>query len=64
MEDVVSYIQLNGLNEKLPSKNDFDLLFNILSKFVSKIKFIVDKKLFSEYVLHNSIGLRQFSFFS
>jgi flagellar protein FlaI len=35
-----------------------------LSKFVSKIKFIVDKKLFSEYVLHNSIGLRQFSFFS
>lgn len=64
LEDVVSYIQLNGLNEKLPSKNDFDLLFNILSKFVSKIKFIVDKKLFSEYVLHNAIGLRQFSFFS
>lgn len=64
LDDVVSYVQLNGLSEKLPSKNDFIFLFDALNNLVSKIKFIVDKHLFSEYVLYNSIGLRQFSFFS
>lgn len=63
LDDVVSYVQLNGLSEKLPSKNDFIFLFDALNNLVSKIKFIVDKHLFSEYVLYNSIGLRQFSFF-
>jgi flagellar protein FlaI len=64
LDEVVSYIQLNGLSEKLPSKKDFDFLLSTFQNLANQIKFIVDKKLFSAYVLFNSIGLKQLSFFS
>ena len=64
LDEVVSYIQLNSLSEKLPSKKDFEYLMDTFQNLAAQIKFIVDKKLFSAYVLYNSIGLKQLSFFS
>jgi len=64
LDEVVSYIQLNFISEKLPSKKDFDFLLTTLKNLAVQIKFIVNKELFSAYVLYNAIGLKQLSFFS
>lgn len=64
LDEVVSYIQLNSLSEKIPSKKDLEFLLSTFQKLLPQIKFIVDKKLFSEYVLFNSIGIKKLSFFS
>ncbi len=64
LDEVVSYIQLNSLSEKLLSKKDLEFLLSTFQKLLPQIKFIVDKKLFSEYVLFNSIGIKKLSFFS
>jgi len=63
-DEVVSTIQMNSFLEKLPSKKAFVSLLEFTIKFLSKVKFVSDKALFAEYVLHNSIGLKQLSFFS
>jgi len=63
-DEVVSFIQLNNLNEKLPSKENFSALAAALVKLVKDISFVKQKELFAEYVLHNSIGLKQLAFFS
>jgi len=63
-EDIVSVIEINGLNEKIPSKGVFSMLMDDLTKLLSQISFISDKELFAKTVLQNSIGLKQLSFFS
>ncbi|MDD3083629.1 MAG: ATPase, T2SS/T4P/T4SS family [Candidatus ainarchaeum sp.] len=63
-ENIVSVIELNGLLEKIPSKKIFISLLESLIRLISKVNFVSDKALFSEIVLHNSIGLKQLSFFS
>lgn len=63
-DEIVSYIQVNQLNEKLPSRQDFFVLSGALQKMLEKIRFVKNKKLFSDLVLYNSIGLKQLSFFS
>jgi flagellar protein FlaI len=63
-DEIVSVVQVDELMDKLPSKKVFVSLVESLVKLVSKIKFIQDKSLFSEYVMHNSIGLKQLAFFS
>jgi len=63
-DEIVSVVEINGLNEKIPPKSIFDSLLTTLSDTISDIKFISDKDLFAKTVLQNSIGLRQLSFFS
>ncbi len=63
-DKIISLVQINSLLEKLPSKKIFDQLLSYLLKLISDISFINDKLLFAETVLHNSIGLKQLSFFS
>jgi len=64
IDEVVSTIQVNDYLVKIPSKKAFVLLLESSIKFLSKIDFVKNKSLFAEYVLHNSIGLKQLSFFS
>lgn len=64
VDNVVSIVQLNELNEKLPTRQLFSSLLEAMIALVSKVKFVSDKILFSEYVLHNAVGLKQLSFFS
>ncbi|MFA5125593.1 MAG: ATPase, T2SS/T4P/T4SS family [archaeon] len=64
VDSIVSVVQVNSLVEKLPSKQLFVSLLESMVKLVSKVKFVSNKILFSEYVLYNSIGLKQLSFFS
>ncbi len=63
-DKVISYVQINSLNEKLPSKKDFDYLAEVLLDLLSSVSFVKDKFLFARFVLHNSIGFKQFSFFA
>jgi len=63
-EHVVSIVELNSLLERIPSNKLFVQLFEALFRLVASINFISDKKLFTEYVLQNSIGLRTFFFFA
>ena len=63
-DEIVSYIQVNQFNEKLPSKKDFAILSGAMEVILIKVKFVKDKKFFAEYVLYHSIGLKQLSFFS
>ncbi len=64
IDDVVSTIQMNGYLDRLPSKKSFVELLEFTIKFLSKLKFVSNKSLLAEYVLHNSIGLKQLAFFS
>ncbi|MFA6064772.1 MAG: ATPase, T2SS/T4P/T4SS family [archaeon] len=64
VDEVVSTIQMNGYLDRLPSKKSFVELLEATIKFLSKLKFVLDKSLLAEYVLHNSIGLKQLAFFS
>jgi len=64
VDNIVSVVQVNELLEKLPSRQLFVSLLESMVKLVSKVKFVSDKILFAEYVLYNSIGLKQLSFFS
>lgn len=64
VDTVVSVVHLNGLVEHLPPKKIFVSLLESLAILVAKVKFIRDKVFFSEYVLHNAIGLKQLAFFS
>jgi flagellar protein FlaI len=63
-DEVVSVIELNELLDKLPSKSMLVSLLESLVKVVSKVRFVSDKALFAEFVLQNSVGLRQLAFFS
>lgn len=63
-DQIVSFIQLNGLNEKLPSRKDFDFLSKALESLLSKVHFVKDREIVAKSVLHNSIGLKQLAFFS
>jgi len=63
-EEIISVVEMNGLNEKIPSKSIFSTLLNNLVKMLSSVSFISDKELFAKTVLQNSIGLKQLSFFS
>jgi len=63
-DTVVSFVQVNRLNEKLPSKSEFTFLSVSLEKLLEKIRFVKDKKFFADFVLHNSVGLKKLSFFS
>jgi archaeal flagellar protein FlaI len=63
-EKIISVVELNGLLEKLPNKTVFVELLESLIKLVSTIEMIENKALFSEKVLHESVGLKQLSFFS
>jgi len=63
-DEVISVVEMNNLLETLPSKKTFVLLAGSLEKLISKVRFISNKSLFAEYVLHNSIGLKQLAFFS
>ncbi len=62
-EKIISVVQINSLLEKLPSKVVFNHLLLNLVELISKVLFIKNKVLFSETLLHNSIGLKQLSFF-
>ena len=42
-DDIVSIIEINGLNEKIPSKAVFDLLQKNLIELISNVSFISDK---------------------
>ncbi|MFA6268994.1 MAG: ATPase, T2SS/T4P/T4SS family [archaeon] len=64
VDEIVSVVQVNSLVEKLPSRKLFVSLVESMIKLVSKVKFVQNKALFSEYVLHNAIGLKQLAFFS
>jgi len=64
IDEVVSVVEVNELVDKLPSRQIFVSLLESLIKLVSKVKFVKEKVFFSEYVLHNSIGLKQLAFFS
>jgi len=63
-ESIVSVVEINGLNEKIPSKGVFSLLVADLTKILSQVSFVSNKELFAKIVLQNSIGLKQLSFFS
>ncbi|MDD4250636.1 MAG: ATPase, T2SS/T4P/T4SS family [Candidatus ainarchaeum sp.] len=63
-ENIISIIDLNGLLEKIPSNAIFISLLENLIHLIKNFDFIEDKLLFAENVLHNSIGLKQLSFFS
>jgi archaeal flagellar protein FlaI len=63
-EKVVSIIELNSLLEKIPSNKLFIDIFENLLRLIMSIESISDKKLFAEYVLQNSIGLKSFFFFA
>ncbi len=63
-EEVVSIVEINGLLERIPPKKVFVDLIEAMIRIISKISFISDKSLFAETVLHNSVGLKQLSFFS
>lgn len=60
---VISIVQINMLFEKFPSKEIFNELNKNLVSLLSNIDFIQNKDLFSKLVIHNSIGLKQLSFF-
>jgi archaeal flagellar protein FlaI len=62
-EDIVSVIELNGLNEKIPSRSIFDLLIKDLTIMLREVNSISNKELFAKIVLQNSVGLKQLSFF-
>ncbi|MFA5931205.1 MAG: ATPase, T2SS/T4P/T4SS family [archaeon] len=64
VDNVVSIVQLNELNEKLPTRQLFATLLEAMEALVSKVKFVSNKTLFSAYVLHNAVGLKQLAFFS
>jgi len=63
-EDVISVVELNGLNEKIPSKSIFDSLLKDLIIMLVDVGVVSNKELFAKIVLQNSIGLKQLSFFS
>lgn len=63
-ERVVSIVNINSLLEKMPTKTIFNQLTLSIKDLVKNISFIEDKELFAKLVLHNSIGLKQLSFFS
>ena len=63
-DEVISAIEIGGLLERLPSRKVFVSLAESMIKLLAGVSFIQDKSLFSEYVLHNSIGLKQLAFFS
>jgi archaeal flagellar protein FlaI len=63
-EQVMSLIELNSLYEKMPSKSILIALLTSLSEALAEVDFVSDKKLFANYVISNSVGLKQLSFFS
>lgn len=63
-EKVMSIVNINSLLEKMPSKTIFNQLVDAIKKLTKDISFIEDKEVFAKLVLHNSIGLKQLSFFS
>lgn len=63
-EEIVSVVEINGLNEKIPQKSVFNSLLSDLIKLLEPIQLISDKELFAKTVLQNSVGLKQLSFFS
>ncbi|MBT4870843.1 MAG: CpaF family protein [Candidatus Diapherotrites archaeon] len=63
-EEIVSVVEINGLNEKIPSKSVLTSLLIDLLVIIDSIKFISNKELFAKTVLQNSVGLKQLSFFS
>lgn len=60
---IISSVQINMLLEKFPSKEIFNDIDKNLISLLSEIEFIKNKPLFSKIVIHNSIGLKQLSFF-
>ncbi|MCX6803416.1 MAG: ATPase, T2SS/T4P/T4SS family [Candidatus Diapherotrites archaeon] len=62
-DEIVSFVQLNQLNNRFASKKEYEFLFSSLVKLLSKIHFVKDTRFFAEFVLQNSIGLKQFAFF-
>lgn len=64
LEKIISIIQINMLLEKLPSNKLFGELVEILVYLIKDINFIKNKNLFAKILFHNSIGLKQLSFFS
>jgi flagellar protein FlaI len=63
-EEVLSFIEVEGLRDKVASRKVFVSLLESMIKAVSGVKFVQDKALFSEFVLHSSIGLKKLAFFS
>jgi flagellar protein FlaI len=63
-EQIITIVNINRLLEKIPSKSIFNNLKNSLKELIKDLDFIKDKEFFAKYVLHNSIGLKQLSFFS
>jgi archaeal flagellar protein FlaI len=63
-EEIISVVEMNSLLEKIPSKKIFLQLLESLIRLIAPIEKIQNKALFAEFVLHNSVGLKQLSFFS
>ena len=62
-DEIVSIIEINGLNERIPSQSNLSLLLEKLLDLIAPIKFISDKDLFAKTVIQNSVGLKQLAFF-
>jgi len=63
-DEVISFVESNGLVDRIPSNKLFISVLEVLARIISNISFISDKATFCEFVLQNSIGLKQLAFFS
>ncbi len=63
-EEVIASVESNGLVDRLPSNKLFISMIEVLARIISSVSFISDKAIFCEYVLQNSIGLKQLAFFA
>jgi archaeal flagellar protein FlaI len=62
-EELIAFIESNGLVGRIPSNKELILVLEVLARIISNVSFISDKTNFCEYVLQNSIGLKQLAFF-
>ncbi|NMA44412.1 MAG: CpaF family protein [Candidatus Diapherotrites archaeon] len=62
--ELITFVESNGLVDRVPSNREFILVLEVLARLVSNISFISNKTDFCEYVLQNAIGLKQLAFFS
>lgn len=63
-EELITFVESNGLVDRIPSNKEFILVLEVLARLISNISFISNKTNFCEYVLQNAIGLKQLAFFA
>jgi hypothetical protein len=55
-KSLITFVESNGLVDRIPSNKEFILVLEVLARLISNISFISNKTNFCEYVLQNAIG--------